>query len=350
MPHSCDAVLLEWAKSHGVRAPGFTIAEAVDGERGIYAAKDLHAREEVVAVPRRLVLTDADARARNVIVRRVLQLSTTKDVRPEHQLVIYLVCQRAQLDRARLGGVKPLFEEGHKEHQSHDLDVDALVDAPCFGPWYDALPSDFSALPMCWSSDAALDALLPRTRAAVARGQRAEVEWLRGLLELAAPGVLAAAEGAWIAAGRPHDPMSWAYATVRSRAFQIEVGGHPRAAMCPLVDLINHGTGNEVNAEWGFNNTLGEFYVRATRPVQDGAQLLDSCTRRSASPPHIHCISVASPSVASLSHLHSISVASPSVASPSHLRRISAASLPASVKRRALSFVSCYCFFMPSSI
>ena len=190
------------------------------------------------------------------------------------------------------------------------------------------------ALPMCWSSDAALDALLPRTRAAVARGQRAEVEWLRGLLELAAPGVLAAAEGAWIAAGRPHDPMSWAYATVRSRAFQIEVGGHPRAAMCPLVDLINHGTGNEVNSEWGFNNTLGEFYVRATRPVQDGAQLLDSCTRRSASPPHIHCISVASPSVAS----------------PSHLRRISAASLPASVKRRALSFVSCYCFFMPSSI
>ena len=284
---SPDATLLEWAILHGARVNGLKIAEDRNGERGIYAPRDLHARELCVAVPRQLVVTDADARTRHAAVRRAVRADA--QLRPEHQLMLHLVCDRAMLDRTRLGGTAPIEEEEEeeeKEDQQHGTldrtadDSDAVADAPSFGPWFDALPSDFGALPMCWSSDAALDALLPPTRAAAARCQRAEVHWLRSLLQAVAPRTLAAAEGAWVAAGRPHDPAAWAFATVRSRAFQIRVGGRDRAALCPLIDLINHTAGGGVNAEWGYEEHAGEFCVRATRSVAAGAELLDSYGRK----------------------------------------------------------------------
>ena len=135
---AADVELLAWAKSHGARTPAFKVGSDEGGERGIVAATATHARAEIVAIPRRLIITDADARARSEAVRRACQAAP---LLPEHQLMLFLVIDRYQLDSGNQ----------HSEGASASID-----DVPSFGPWYAALPADFGTLPMFWpAADAA---------------------------------------------------------------------------------------------------------------------------------------------------------------------------------------------------
>ena len=102
---------------------------------------------------------------------------------------------------------------------------------------------DFSSLPMCWPAGDAgvdpLDALLPAARAAYARAQRVEVQSLRALVEAVQPeaGWLARLEACWSARRQPHDPLTWAYATVRSRGLQVHLDGRTHAVLAPSFML-----------------------------------------------------------------------------------------------------------------
>lgn len=253
---TADQTLLKWAQQAGARTPGFTIGAGPSGERGIFAADDLHARAEVLAVPRSLVITDADARERSAAVRAALDAECTGlrvHERPEMQLMVYLVQMMAN---------RPVEDS--------------------MAPWLDALPVSFETMPMNWPADA-IHALLPPSSAAVVHAQLDEVAALRALCSTVAPDTLAAADRGWAEGARPHDPCAWAYATVRSRAFQIRIGGATLAALCPLADLLNHAAGDPkvaTNAEWGFEEALDAFVVRTKCAVARGTEIVSSYGRK----------------------------------------------------------------------
>ena len=137
-------------------------------------------------------------------------------------------------------------------------------------PHYASLPQSYPEIPMEWP-DAALDALLPPARAAKVRAQRAERDEVRALLQTNAPAEYARAQRAWARHHRWADPVTWAYATVRSRAFKISVEGVARAALVPVADMANHAPGLGVNAEWEYDGSRGGFRVQTVRPVAAGS-------------------------------------------------------------------------------
>jgi len=256
MATAADETLLSWAQQAGARTAGLCIDAGPSGERGVFAAGDLHARAEVLAVPRTLVITDADTRERSAAVRAALDAEFTElrvRERPEMQLMLHLVQMMA--------------------NRAAD---DSMA------PWLDALPASFETMPLNWPADA-IRALLPPSSAAVVQAQLDEVAALRSLLSTVAPDTLAAADRMWTEGARPHDPCAWAYATVRSRAFQITIGGATLAALCPLADLLNHAAGDPkvaTNAEWGFEESLDAFVVRTKRAVARGTELCSSYGRK----------------------------------------------------------------------
>ena len=119
---TADETLLSWAQQAGARTAGLCIDAGPSGERGVFAAGDLHARAEVLAVPRTLVITDADARERSAAVRAALDAEFTElrvRERPEMQLMLHLVQMMA--------------------NRAAD---DSMA------PWLDALPASFETMPL----------------------------------------------------------------------------------------------------------------------------------------------------------------------------------------------------------
>ena len=141
-----------------------------------------------------------------------------------------------------------------------------LPERPSRSPFYATVPGAYPELPMHWP-DSTLDALLPRARGAFARAQRAERDVLVALLRAHAPGLWAAASRAWEEHARWADPVSWAHATVRSRALGLCIGRRQVASLAPLADLANHAGVACVNANWSYDAACNAFVVHASRPV-----------------------------------------------------------------------------------
>ena len=265
-----EDALVKWAIAHGARIPGFKIGSGPSGERGVFARTALHAKAEILTVPRMLVTTDADARCRVPAVLAACRTASSLCVsqRPEIQLMIFLVADWARVDEEAEAGTTA-DRSGTSGEPDADADADALKLAPSLRPYYAALPHEFSLLPTNWPSDL-LDVLLPPSRAATARAQAAEIAVLTNLLRTIAPAMLTHAEVRWGKSGRSGNPVSWAYTIVRSRAFKIEMGGKARAALCPLVDMLNHESSSAVNADWHFEGEpAGRGEERAQYLVAD---------------------------------------------------------------------------------
>lgn len=141
-----------------------------------------------------------------------------------------------------------------------------LPERPSRSPFYATVPGAYPELPMHWP-DSTLDALLPRARAGFARAQRAERDVLVALLRAHAPGLWAAASRAWEVHARWADPVSWAHATVRSRALGLRIGRRQVASLAPFADLANHAGAACVNARWSYDAACNAFVVHASRPI-----------------------------------------------------------------------------------
>ena len=282
-----DEQLVKWAAAHGARTPGLCIRADAAGERGVVAPEALAPRSEILRVPRHLLTTDADARVRYWPLRAAIRSEATKPnglrlhERVELQLILFIVLDRARVDREK--ACVPEEDDDIRPppwmYRQFEGDEDALDDVLSIAPWYASTPQAFEQTPMSWP-DEALEALLPPSRVATAHAQRAECDALRSLLRSIAPIALRKAEHAWSRADRWADPVLWAYAAVRSRAFSVVIQGKNRCALVPLADLLNHAAEGEVNADWKFNDTSGtqgEFIMRASRSVASGAQLFDRC-------------------------------------------------------------------------
>jgi hypothetical protein len=87
----------------------------------------------------------------------------------------------------------------------------------------------------------------------------------------------------WAAAARLHDPLTWAYATVRSRGLLVRIGGKPRVVLAPLIDLLNHGSACDggANAQWEYDDAARALRVCTTRAVPRGAEVTLSYGRKS---------------------------------------------------------------------
>lgn len=191
------------------------------------------------------------------------------DLRGEPSYADFCRCA-GLLDDAWRAGAPSSPASSHDHHSAPPL-----AERPSRASFYATLPADYSELPMQWP-DAQLDALLPPARAGFARAQRAERDALIKLLDTHAPSLWRAAKDAWFEHARWADPLTWAYATVRSRALGLRIGGRTVAALVPLADLANHGPCRAVNAAWGFDDDRGGFLVRCTRGVPADGEVVYS--------------------------------------------------------------------------
>lgn len=269
-------------EAHGVEISGIKLGNGVDGERGVLATRALLQRADVLAVPRALLITDADARLRCRALRAMLRspaaAALNLHARRDLQLVVFLVAHRAAADKPE----DALADEAAAEEGG--LDATAV---PPLGPFYASLPPSYESIPANWP-DAALDASLPPTVADEAKASAAERGRLRELLRSVAPNVLARAEAVWERDCLWADPVAWAYSTVLSRGFHLVARGEPAVALVPMADMLNHAGERAVNASWDYDEGRQRFVVRTERPVAAGAELRVSYGRQSSSQLLLH--------------------------------------------------------------
>lgn len=216
--------LLVWLSDHGGQCADLSICQQANGERFVRADRSFAIGELIMSLPYTCLWTADDAR------------------------------------RGWIG--RTLGERG--VNLGSDLAYLAAALLVDFGrgdsPWrayIDALPSDFSHLPLFFPE--------------------AQCQWLTGSLvleQLHEQRELVQAEQCLLAGVMPkfaweHYPQ--ARAAVFSRAFSVRITGRSLTCLVPLVDLCNHA--NDANADWSFDSTQGRFLLRARRDIAAGVEI-----------------------------------------------------------------------------
>lgn len=265
----------------GVSLTGLRLGSSPSGERGLLASEALRPHARLLLTPRPLITTDADARTRQPLVRHLAR-SSLRD-RPELQLVAYLVLDRAAVDLREEGKAIPHdpLPPGAEGGEEETTALPASAAAP-LGEYYASCPQAYEEVPLFWSEECAAR-LLPASLLPSLRETRAELHHLREAIRCVAPQMLSAAEVAWRAKGRASDPVSWAFQTVRSRAFNLTMRGKNHVALVPGADMINHGSGAAVNVKWEYDEAVEAFVFSAKAGIKQGSELLSSYGHKSNS-------------------------------------------------------------------
>ena len=223
-----DAVpaLLAWAAREGAWFEPIELAVAADGNRTVHARRVVAAGELLIAVPRRLMITDDDVA-----------------LHPRVAPIAYL--EGAMLSPPCTIGVWLALEQ-----------------AEAGTPWrryLDALP------PTCgWMAvhaPAARLAALAGTRALStlayrAAGHRAD----HALVTARIPGL----------ADLPLADHVWGRHLASSRCFRIETARGSTRALVPVADMLDHG---RVDARWSYVEADARFEVRAARDLAPGDEI-----------------------------------------------------------------------------
>lgn len=274
-----DAAFAAECEARGCKIYGIQLGTGSMGVRGWLASEPLLKHSSLLAVPRAVMMTDADARAREPIVRSLANGPLSQ--RPELQLVVFLVVERARIDMARIG--ECLVDELNDQQDVVVNEGPSSRGQP-LAAFYNACPASYAEVPLNWSDDE-IDQLLPCALVASLHESRAELHELRCMLRSVAPRILNAAETSWTKCQRSGDPVSWAFQTVRSRSFHVDICGRPSVSLVPLADMINHSAGAAVNVDWAFEESEdgGAFVLRSRQTIKQGAELFCSYGRKTNS-------------------------------------------------------------------
>lgn len=194
--------------------------------RGVVATRRIEPGSEVARVPRGLLITREDARAR--LAARQVQLADLALSSPQTPHAVWL-----------------LFET---RAPRSDL-----------RPYLDALPRS-----------------LPRFPLHAAPADRALLDGSLTGAMLDRLGADLAADHAKLAAGVPGftfglDELIWARLCVASRSFRITLDGVDTTALVPFVDMLNHA--RRPNTRWDYDAAGGAFRLIAQRAYQPGDEV-----------------------------------------------------------------------------
>jgi len=230
--------LVGWIRRHG-GAEGALVVQAYVGstERGLHAARDVAAGEELCTIPLRCIVTaemGRDTAAGRRVARAGLTLGNPK------QTMLALVL---------------LAETRRPAAESH------------FSPYLVTLPPSYDNLPMCWPAED-----LARLAGSNVAGQAAAMR-----AEMAADyGQVCAAADADFRGTVSLEQFTWARLAVSSRCMEISLSGaaDSTCVLVPLVDMCNHLAQRECGmADWGFDRHAGVFRMTARHAIPRGAQV-----------------------------------------------------------------------------
>lgn len=216
-----------WGRAAGVVFDAIEIRVEPDGNRKVFARRDLVEEDLLIQVPRQCMITDADIEG-TPLGGAVAALGD--ELGSQHsQVAVWLAAER------RLGA------------------------ASAWNVYLDALPPSFGWVPMFRKAGEV--AALAGTRA------RAAVEAARtGLVEdhdLITRRVRAAAA---LTLG----DFAWGRSVAATRAFHVTIAGLARRALIPIADMFDHGA---EDTTWGYDDALDVFVVRAARPIAAGEEI-----------------------------------------------------------------------------
>lgn len=228
------AGLVTWARAGGAELGPIAIEVDDRGDRRVIARDAVSAGALLLAVPRALLVTDADMATSPL--------------------------------GAAVRGLTPMLRSGHDAVAVWLVDERGRPDSP-WRPYLDALPATRHDLPMY--RGAAEVAALAGTRALeVIAEQIAGVRDDHDLLT----GALDELSGLSLAA------LSWGRAVAGSRCFRVADGDGSTRALVPLADMLDHG-GRAANAAWAYHAGARRFEIRATRACAAGEALRHSYGR-----------------------------------------------------------------------
>lgn len=230
--------MVDWAQAGGARFDAFEIRTSPAGYRTGWARRAIAAGDQVIYVPRDLVFDLERAHGAPVgqaVAAAGLALASERTV-----LALALLAER----RDPTSRWQP-YLAALPRLPAHPLFHDAAELAPLAG-------------------SAALDDLHARRSAITADHQ--------ALAALAGPGDGAAVPAIALA------ELAWARAICASRTFAVTIDGIASAALIPIADCCDHGTGD---VRWAYDDRAGGLVVTAARQIAAGEPIQLSYGARS---------------------------------------------------------------------
>ncbi len=215
--------MLAWAAAGGADADALEFRVDADGGCTAHARRPIAAGTRVVTVPRRLMIVEDD-----------LAASSTGAVDPFGPML--------RSARDTLAAWLPLEA--------------ARADSP-WRPFLDVLPTALPDLPV-FHGDADLDELAGTVARGLAAAAHEDIGSTYGLLQDGLQERVSLVDFAW---GR---------AIVRSRGYNVEIGGEARVALIPIVDLLNHRPGDTT---WSYHPDEAAYGITTLRAFETGDEV-----------------------------------------------------------------------------
>lgn len=221
------AALEGWGRAAGAVFDAIEIRVEPDGNRKVFARRDLAEDDLLIQMPRQCMITDADVEG-TPLGGAVAALGD--ELQSQHsQIAVWLAAER------RLGA------------------------ASAWNVYLDALPPSFGWMPGFRKAGELAGLAGTRARAAV-DDARAGVLDDHDLITRRVRTAAALTLG----------DFAWGRSVAMTRSFHVTISGLARRALIPIADMFDHGT---QDTTWGYDDALEVFVVRAARPIAAGEEI-----------------------------------------------------------------------------
>ncbi|CAM2011195.1 SET domain-containing histone-lysine N-methyltransferase [Acanthopleuribacter pedis] len=228
VPDDAWSTYFVWLTEHGCRFPHIQIATMKDGERALVAMKSFDGKDEILTVPRSLMITPKtvhDSELGALIAEREVELHSAQTL-----LALFVLNESGREDSFWQPFLKRL--PTNYEHVPAYFDQNLL----------DELVGSFTHKPILHRQK-----ILRREYATIREKLGDVYDW-------------------------SFEQVRWAMTVVNTRCFSLpNAEGKDEPVVVPLADMINHG--EPANAKWRAKEPGGDLEIRARGPLAAGRQI-----------------------------------------------------------------------------